>query len=81
MISSLKQELESLAMQSKALSDAYLQEKRNGYLYIGLVESSLQSMLGLKKGLIYSVGFILMLGAGLALQDTRMQEKKEGETE
>lgn len=81
MIASLKQELESLAMQSKALSDAYLQEKRNGYLYIGLVESSLQSMLGLKKGLIYSVGFILMLGAGLALQDTRMQEKKEGETE
>lgn len=81
MVSSLRQEIESLAAQSKILSDAYLQEKRNGYLYIALLEGSLQSMLGLKKGLIYSVGFILMLGAGLALNDLRIQEKREGETE
>lgn len=81
MISAMKQELENLAAQSKTLSDAYLQEKRNGYLYIALVEGSLQSMLALKKGLIYSVGFVLMLGAGLALKDMRRQEKEEGGAE
>lgn len=81
MISSMKTELESLAAQSKTLSDAYLQEKRNGYLYIALLEGSLQSMLGLKKGMIYGVGFVLMLGVGFIFQDMRRQDEKESETE
>ena len=77
MILSMKQELEDLAAQSKKLSDAYLQEKRNGYLYLALVQTNLQALLGMKKSLIYSVGFVGMLELAILLHEVCVAEKKK----
>ena len=52
MIADMKRELGELAVQSQALSDAYLLEKRNGYLYIGMGQMNIKSLLGLKKGVL-----------------------------
>lgn len=49
MIADMKRELGELAVQSQALSDAYLLEKRNGYLYIGMGQMNIKSLLGLKR--------------------------------
>ena len=77
MILSMKQELEDLAAQSKKLSDAYLQEKRNGYLYLALVQTNLQALLGMKKSLVYSVGFVGMLELAILLHEVCVAEKKK----
>lgn len=77
MILSMKQELEDLAAQSKKLSDAYLQKKRNGYLYLALVQTNLQALLGVKKSLIYSVGFVGMLELAILLHEVCVAEKKK----
>lgn len=77
MILSMKQELEDLAAQSKKLSDAYLQEKRNGYLYLALVQTNLQALLSVKKSLIYSVGFVGMLELAILLHEVCVAEKKK----
>ena len=79
MVDTMKAELTDLAAQAKKLSDDYLQEKRNGYLYITASQSSLQSQLALKKSLIYSVGFVGMLELGLVLRDICEKEKREAE--
>lgn len=81
MIADMKRELGELAVQSQALSDAYLQEKRNGYLYIGMGQMNIKSLLGLKKGVLYSGGFMAMLCAALLLKDLRAQGNEEGEEE
>ena len=77
----MKRELGELAVQSQALSDAYLLEKRNGYLYIGMGQMNIKSLLGLKKGVLYSGGFMAMLCAALLLKDLRAQGNEEGEEE
>ena len=77
MITAMKQELSELAAQSQALSSAYLQEKRNGYLYIGLTQTNVKSMLGLNKGIIYSGGFIVMLCMALLCMDLCKQGNEE----
>ena len=77
MILSMKQELEDLAAQSKKLSDAYLQKKRNGYLYLALVQTNLQALLSVKKSLIYSVGFVGMLELAILLHEVCAAEKKK----
>lgn len=81
MILSMKQELEDLAAQSKKLSDAYLQKKRNGYLYLALVQTNLQALLGVKKSLIYSVGFVGMLELAILLHEVCIAEKKKRDEE
>ena len=81
MIADMKQELSELAVQSQVLSNAYLQEKRNGYLYIGLTQTDAKSMLGLKKGILYSGGFFVMLCAALLCIDLCRQGNEEGEEE
>ncbi len=79
MIAGMKQELTDLSVEAQALSDAYLQEKRNGYLYIGMGQTDMKTLLGLKKGVIYSGGFLAMLCAALMLKDLREQGNEEGE--
>ena len=79
MIDSMKQELTQLAAQAQTLSDAYLQKKRNGYLFIGMGQTDMKTLLGLKKGIIYSGGFLVMLCAALLLGDLRKQGNEEGE--
>lgn len=79
MISAMKAELTDLAAQAKTLSDAYLEEKRNGYLYIAVSQSNLKSLLALKKSLFYSIGFVGMLELSLVLHDVYEKEKREGE--
>ena len=79
MISAMKAELTDLAAQAKTLSDAYLEEKRNGYLYIAVSQSGLKSQLALKKSLIYSIGFVGMLELSLVLHGVYEKEKREGE--
>lgn len=82
MIADMKRELGELAVQSQALSDAYLLEKRNGYLYIGMGQMNIKSLLGLKKGvLVQRAASWAMLCAALLLKDLRAQGNEEGEEE
>ena len=79
MIEDMKAELYSLSEEAQTLSAAYLQEKRNGYLYIGMGQTNIKSLLGIKKGVMYSAGFLTMLCAALLLKDLRNQGNEEGE--
>lgn len=79
MITSLKEQLTELAQQAVALNTAYLQEKRNGYLYIALTNRDDLWKSDFKKSVMYGVMFILLIGAGNVLGKVSEQENGRGE--
>ena len=79
MITSLKEQLTELAQQAVSMNTAYLQEKRNGYLYIALTGRDDSGKSNFKKGIMYGVMFILLIGAGEALGKIAEQENGRGE--
>lgn len=70
MIESLKSELLRLSKESKQLSDAYISEKRNGYLQMGFVTDSLTGQMGLSRGILYTALFVLMLSACIVMRES-----------
>lgn len=71
MIDSMKAELIRLSKESKMLSDAYISEKRNGYLQMGFSEESLTSQMGLSNGIIYAIAFACLVSACMVMNYAR----------
>lgn len=68
-------ELGNLAEQSQKLSDAYIEEKRNGYLKIGTAQSAFEDQADLANGVLYSAGFAVLLGVCLVTVGIRRKKR------
>ena len=63
MISELEEELAGLSEQAIEITNAYLEQKRDGYIDISIDSGSIIRRMDIVSGLIYTVGFGVMLSA------------------
>ena len=63
MISELEEELSGLSEQAIELTNAYLDQKRDGYIDISIDSGSIIRRMDIVSGLIYTVGFGVILSA------------------
>lgn len=77
MLETLKEELESLAQQSRQLSDSYINQKRRGYLKIDNLRSEGRNRMNLKNGLINTVIFGFMLCGYLVSRYVKDESKSK----
>ena len=75
MLEEMTEELLTLSEQARILSDAYIQEQRNGYLQAGLIPYSDLDMANVKGGLANAFLFIVMLGGYMVMKRARQNNR------
>ena len=74
-IEALKQELLVLSENAKELSDAYIENRRNGYIQISQPEQTFFEQMGVTGSCVYAVLFTALLGGCMVLRHAKNETR------